>query len=77
MSYDLILTIIAICVVIITGIIIYIAYVFVTSLKKLRTTLDLIEDTANDINLIKNGIKSGILSFVSLLIDRIQKGGEA
>ena len=76
MSYDLILTIIAICVVIITGMIIYVACVLVISLKKLQSTLDLIEDTASDINLVKNGIKAGILSLVSLLIDRMQKGGE-
>ena len=76
MSDHLLLIIITICVVLITAVMIGIGYFLVYSFKKLQTTLDLVEETANDVSLVKKGVKSGILSLLSLLIEGAQKGDE-
>ena len=65
-------TILAICAVIITGVLIFVAIEVVRTLKQLQVIMDDIEETTNDINTIKNGFKAGFLSLASSAIDKMQ-----
>jgi hypothetical protein len=76
MSEYWLLVIITICVVTLSIAMVYIMYLFLQSYKKLQSTLDLIQETTNDVQVVKAGVKSGILSIVSVIIDGLQKGGE-
>jgi hypothetical protein len=77
---SLFLLIASICIVIITGTIVYVAKDFVLTLRKLQTVLEDVEETTNDINTVKNGIKYGIVSIISNLAtdkkNKLEKGGE-
>ena len=78
MTLDLFLTIVAICTIVVTASVAYVSYMLVLILRKATLTLDLIEDTANDINFVKNGLKTGLLTLASGFIDHLQrKGGES
>jgi len=66
------LVITAICMVILTGAVVYIAIYVVKVLKSVDETAKIAAQTARDIDAVRNGIKTGILSLVGGFIDQLQ-----
>ncbi len=73
---NLLYTILSISAVVITTVIVYVGYYLVQTLKKVDSTMEVVEGTAQDIDTVRNGIKTGILTLTSNFIDSLQKGGE-
>lgn len=77
---NLFLLIASVCIVIITGAIVYIARELVITLRQTQAVLEDIEETTNDINTVKNGFKVGILSLFSSFVDsqkkKLDEGGD-
>lgn len=76
MSDDQILTIAGICMVIITACVVYVSYYIVQTLKKANNTMAVIEETANDVNLVRNGVKTTVLSAINRFVQS-QGGGDS
>ncbi len=74
MSQDQIFTIAGICIVIITACVVYVSYYVVQALKKANNTMAVIENTANDVDLVRNGVKTTILSAINRFVQ--SQGGD-
>ena len=70
---NLFYTVLAICAVIITGTLLFVGIELIKTLKQAQVIMDDIEETTNDFNTIKNGVKAGVLSLASAAIDKFQK----
>ena len=71
--------ILSICVIIITGVVVYVARDVVLTLRRLDSILADVEATTHDIDSVRQGVKTGVLSLVSSYLDRFQKdqGGDS
>ena len=71
--------ILSICVIIITGVVVYVARGVVLTLRRLDSILADVEATTHDIDSVRQGVKTGVLSLVSSYLDRSQKdqGGDS
>ncbi|MFC1649796.1 hypothetical protein ACFL2C_03750 [Patescibacteria group bacterium] len=74
MSTELVLTIVGICAVVITASIVYVSYYLVQTLQKANATLDIIEETANDVNMVRRGVKATVLGAINRFIQ--SQGGD-
>ena len=70
---SLFLLVASICIVIITGVIVYVARELVITLRQTQAVLEDVEETTNDINTVKNGFKVGILSLISSFTENKSK----
>lgn len=66
--------VISICAIITTGVIVYVARELVNTLRRFDSVLADVEATTHDINSIRQGVKTGVLSLASSYLDRIQTG---
>lgn len=67
-------TIFSICAVIITAVIVYLAYNLVDTIKTTNKILSEVEETTNDINTLKNSMKNGMVGFAGALLTRMANG---
>lgn len=69
-------TILAICAVVTTSIIVYVGYILANTLKIAQKILEDVEDTTHDVRTLKDGVKFGVLKILKNSIDKYLTSSE-